>query len=223
MFILKKDIIPGTVVWAEKDIYYDQPDKKISGKRSMFLVTMINTDYFFGCPLTVNTSAKNQTVLSTKFYPVKKDSRVTECLYKIPYTNIANSKTFKVSDGTFKHFKRNLYKKIILGFADSPDEYNELFVNEFLKNNIPSIDDIIVYPSDDKVLKYYYIYDLDEETYSLLRLKKDGYNYSLNSNCIEFIPKSIRFFDYFTNHNMHRPSSDEIKVEGVQKRIGTLK
>ena len=227
MYILKKDITPGMVVWGKKTVYYDQPEKIIHGKSCMYVVTMVNEDYFFGCPLTTQSCMKNSTVLSSTIYPIRQDSRIRESLYKVYYDEITSSNTFKVSPRTFEHFKRNLYKRIILGQSDSPRMYNELFVEEYLREHVPAIDNILVYTAPDKQFKYYYLYDENETDYVGVRLnlhKENGqYNYSLYDQKLVNIPKSERFFDCYTNHTLSRDAVEEGLKEQppVQKTLGS--
>ena len=131
MYILKKDIVPGTVLWGKKKIYYDAPGLDVENKKCMYVVTMVNDDYFFGCPLTRKNSARFYTGLSSDKYPVQKNTRISECLYKLDYDDIVGPKHFSIEEKTFEHFKKNLYKKIAIGRADSPKEYNDLYVEEF--------------------------------------------------------------------------------------------
>lgn len=205
MYIVNKNVFAKSIVWANKNIYYDKPNDQIENKRSMFLITMVNEDYFFGCPLTVNDSNHNRTVLRKKHYPLKQDSKITECLYKLTYEDLISNKYFMITDGTFEHFTRSLYQRIIIDQMESPKEYNELFVNEYLKSHQPNINDVIVYPSNEKIFKYYYILDEDENNYQLLKLNKLGlWNYNID-NSDEYIivkPKSERFYDYYSKYNI---------------------
>ena len=210
MYLLKDDLCPGTVVWANRNIYYDKPDQVLYGKRAMYLITSLNTDYFFGCPLTTNHSKRNSTVLKRKFYPIKQDSKVNECLYKLEYNGIASSATFKVSKGTFENFKRNLYKRIVIGVADSPDEYNDIFVEEYLLDNKPAIGNIIVYPSDEKVFHYYYVCSNHGDNYTVIKLNEDSHNYSVVDNALMEIPKNIRFYDYYDTYSMDTYNRNKI-------------
>lgn len=210
MYLLKDDLCPGTVVWANRNIYYDRPDEALYGKRSMYLITSLNTEYFFGCPLTTNFSRKNSTVLRKKFYPLRQDSRVNECLYKLEYNDIASSVTFKVSRGTFENFKRNLYKRIAIGAIDSPDEYNDIFVKEYLMYNKPEIGNILVYPSEEKVFKYYYICSNRGDSYTVIKLNEDNRNYEVASSEMMEIPKAIRFYDYYDTYNMDTYNQNRI-------------
>ena len=224
MYILRKDIKPGVVIWGDRNIYYDDPTKILHGRKSMYVITMVNEDHFYGCPLTVNKSGKNCTILSTKHYPIKQDSRITECLYKLSYSDIVSDTKFTLTEGTFEHFKRSLYKRIILGSADSPKEYNEIYVNEYLKEHVPRVNDILVYPSEEKQFKFYYLYDQDDENYICVSLNqekdKDKYLYSIEKIELINIPKSIRFFDYFTKHSLNRDTVEEalgakVKVKSI--------
>ena len=227
MYLLRKDITPGMVVWGEKTVYYDQPEKIIKNRKCMYVVTSVNKDYFFGCPLTTQSCMKNSTILSSKIYPIKQDSRVRETLYKVYYDQIVSSQTFKVSPRTFEHFKRNLYKRIILGQSDSPRMYNEPFVEEYLRDHVPSIDNILVYTAPDKQFKYYYLYDENETDYIGVRLnlnkENHEYNYSLCGKELVHIPKSERFFDCYTSHNLSRDVVEEgLKKEPeIQKTLGS--
>lgn len=217
MYILKKDITPGMVVWGEKTVYYDQPEKIIKNRRCMYVVTSVNDNYFFGCPLTTQSCMKNSTILSTKHYPIKQDSRIRETLYKVYYDQIVSSQSFKVSERTFEHFKRNLYKRIILGESDSPRMYNEPFVEEYIRTHQPEIDNILVYTSPERKFKYYYLYDENITDYIGVRLnleKENGkFNYTVSDKELVTIPKSERFFDCYTSHTLSR---DEVE-EGLKK------
>lgn len=224
MFTLKKNLNPGTVIWAKRKIFYDRPGEIVDNRRSMYLVTMINHDYFLGCPLTTNASLRNSTVLKKSLYPIKWDSKINECLYKLTIDDIVSSTSFKITEGTFNHFKRDLYRRIIVGSADSPTEYNEMFVEEFLKDNQPRPNNVVVYPSEEKIFKYYYVYEEDENDYVLIKLnKEETHTYSLSDPNPVKIPKSIRFFDYFSTHNITRESVIEFVNNGAyQKKIGTI-
>lgn len=222
MFRLKKELIPGTVVWANRNIYYDEPDRPLYGKRSMYLITMVNSEYFFGCPLTTSSSTKNRTVLDKKYYPIKYNSRITECLYCLSYFDIVSPKTFQISEGTFEHFKRDLYKKIILGYADSPKEYNDVFIEEYLKDHQPTIGNILVYPTEEKVCKYYYICDMDQDTYSVLPLVNQKYIYSLVNDKKETIPKNIKFFDYFQNYKLEEKTEERLMILTKTRNLGSM-
>lgn len=227
MYTLKRDVVPGTVVWGERKIYYDQPNKPLYGKKSMYLVTMINDDYFFGCPLKTKIPGNGSTVICKKNYPIKQDSAVDECLYKLEYSDIVNPSSFRVSSGTFDHFKRNLYRKIVLGMSNSPKEYNDLFMEEYLKNHTPRVDDVIVYPGEEKTLKYFYICDEDNDNYTLLPLKKDKICdesiYTITDNKLTSMSKSILCYDFYREHSLSRLKVDNAlnKCE-YQKKIGTI-
>ena len=157
MYKLNKIVAPRSVIWAKKSIYYDKPELSNPDKTSMFLVTYVNEDYFFGCPLTMNPSPKNSTVLLKSHYPLKRDSRVNEYLYKLTGQDIIGDELFKVTRGTLEYFKRCLYQRIVLGNAESPEEYNDIFVEEYLKDYRPTVNNIVVYPSAEKVFRYYYV------------------------------------------------------------------
>lgn len=215
MYTLKKDLHPGTVVWANRKIYYDRPDQELFGKRAMYLITSLNTNYFFGCPLTTNTSKRNGTILRSRFYPIKHDSRVNECLYQLEYEDIIPTTSFAITENTFKNFKRNLYKKIVIGAADSPSEYNDVFVEEYLLDNKPPVDSILVYPSDEKVFYYYYVCSNHGDHYTAIRLNEKSYNYTVAGDDLIEIPKSIRFYDYFTTYNMS--SKEKQKIKTIEK------
>lgn len=212
MYMLKKDLCPGTVVWANRNIYYDKPDEFLCGKKAMYLITSLNTDHFFGCPLTINSSKRNGTILKSKFYPIKCDSRVNECLYYLKYEDIIGNTSFKVTENTFRNFKRNLYKKIVIGAADSPDEYNDIFVEEYLLDNKPSINSILVYPSDEKVFHYYYVCSNHGDNYTVIKLNEDSHNYSVAGNKLMEIPKDIRFYDYYDIYSMDESNKQKIKA-----------
>jgi len=214
MYSLVKDLAPKSVVWAHKNIYYDEPGLKIEDKKSMFLITMVNEEYFFGCPLTKNNSLKSGTVLHKSVYPIKYDSTINERLYKLCSDDIVGSERFKVSDGAFEHFTRRLYQRIAIGKIDSPEEYNELFVSEYLKNHYPVTGDIVVYPSCDKIFKYYYIYSEDRKQYHGLKLQREGYNnYHIASNYLSAISKDIRFYDYYKNHMIRREDITKVLLK----------
>lgn len=221
MYNLKRDLKEGTVVWAYKNVYYDMPDKLVLGKIQMFLITGINTDYFFGSPLAIYHQQRNSTVLKKESYPLKADSAVLEYIHKLSYWDIASDKTFQVTPQTLEHFKRNLYKKIALGQASGVKEYNEEFARSYLEQHQPMVDNIIVYSNKDKQFEYYYIYQEEETSYEVLRLNRNkrDYTYSLASDELEIIPKERRFFDYYTKHSMQRPSNKEINNK--VKKIGS--
>ena len=83
MLILSKDLHPGMVVWAYKAPYYDDPYKVKFNDKGMYLITKVNYDYFFGCPIVASNSPKNTTILHKSIYPLRYDSRINECIYKI--------------------------------------------------------------------------------------------------------------------------------------------
>lgn len=214
MYILKKDLNPGCVVWANRNVCYDASVTSLSSKRGMFVITNINKDYFLGCRITSNPLFMQQTILKKELYPIKHDSRILECLYKIPYDDIVSSKSFKISKGTFNHFKRGLYQRIVIDSIESPEEYNDEFVRSYLKMNIPKPNNIIVYPSSDKKFKYYYICEEDKDNYIVLSLDKTkDYNYSLDNSEISIMPKNIRFYDYFNNHPLERETVNKVLMK----------
>jgi len=226
MLILKKDIVPGMVVWGEKNVYYDQPDRSIEDKKCMYVVTMVNDDYFLGCSLTTQACKKNSTILSKKHYPIRNDSRVRETLYKVYYDQIVNSRSFKLDPNTFEYFKRNLYKRIMLGNADSPSEYNEAFVSEYVKEHVPSVDSIVMYTAPEKKYKYYYAYSENEADFICVPLNRENINenivYSVMSDEFVTIPKTVRYFDFFTNHTLSREEVEqEVQSVNKQKKIGS--
>lgn len=226
MYILKKDVVPGMVVWGEKTIYYDQPGKMIDGKHCMYVVTKVNEDHFLGCPLTTQTCRKNSTVLSSKNYPIKYDSRIRETIYKVYYDQIVSPSTFMLTERTFEHFKRNLYKRIMLGKCDSPSCYNEPFAEEYFMEHVPSIGDVLVYPSDNKQFKYYYTYGETEEDYLgvPLELNRDdgSFTYTIVSSELVNIPKSTRYFDIYSNHSLTREEVDAVvNCDKKQKTLGS--
>lgn len=221
MFQLKKELIPGTVIWANRNIYYDEPDRPLYGKSSMYLITMLNSDYFFGCPLSISNSTKNRTVLHKKYYPIKYNSKIKECIYRLSYEDIVSPKKFQISEGTFEHFKRKLYKKIILGYVDSPKEYNDIFIEEYLKEHQPAIGSILVYPTEEKVFKYYYICDMDQDTYSVLPLVNKKHIYSLISDKKETISKNIKFFDYFQNFKLEKSTKERLMTLTKTSNLGS--
>jgi len=225
MYILKKDITPGTVVWGEKTVYYDQPEKVLHNRKCMYVVTMVNDDYFLGCPLTTHVSKKYITVLESKYYPIKRDSKISECLYKVYYDQIVSPATFQVRPGTFEYFKRCLYKRIILDQAASPRMYNEPFVEEYLANHKPEVDNILVFPSREKVFKYYYLYDEDDNNYVCVRLNihqdTQPYSYSLSNQELVTIPKTERYFDCYTKHPLSRETVEEGLKKPNQKTLGS--
>lgn len=226
MYLLKKDIIPGMVVWGEKTIYYDQPDKIVDGRRCMYVVTKVNEDHFLGCSLTTQTCKKNSTVLSKKNYPIQHDSRIRETIYKVYYDQIVSPSTFMLTERTFEHFKRNLYKRIILGKCDSPSFYNEPFAEEYFREHIPAIGDVLVYPSDNKKFQYYYVYDKTEEDYLGVQLdlnRDDGsFTYTVIGDEIVNIPRSIRYFDIYSNHTLTKEEIDNvINSTKKQKSLGS--
>lgn len=223
MFVLKENLAPKQVIWAKKNIYYDRPDIELTNKTAMYLITMVNEDYFLGCPLTTSCSNRNLTILSSSNYPLKRDSRINNCLYKLETEDVLSIPLFEIDDKAFLHFQRELYKKIVLGCIYSPTEYNDLFVEELLKTYKPKPDSILVYPSEEKVFRYYYLYDESDEYYSLLNLTKEENNYYLASTNIVAVPKSIRFFDFYTNHNLTRDEIEQsLGAGGFQKKIGKL-
>lgn len=203
MYKLNKIVAPRSVIWAKKSIYYDKPELSNPDKTSMFLVTYVNEDYFFGCPLTMNPSPKNSTVLLKSHYPLKRDSRVNEYLYKLTGQDIVSDELFKITRGTFEYFKRCLYQRIALGHAESPEEYNDIFVEEYLKDYRPTVNNIVVYPSAEKVFRYYYVAGETEKDYLLLKLNKNSYNnFSLIHEQILPMSKSVRFYDYYTSDSL---------------------
>lgn len=220
---LREDLHLGTVVWACKSNYYVEPDNAYTKKAQMFLINKLNPDYFLGSPLSIRKGGEKSTVLNHNFYPLRSDSILIECLYRIPYEDIVNNKTFQITEGTLTHFRRNLYKRIILGEAYGLDEYNEMFVRDYLEDNKPSINDIVVYTTEEKNLQYYYICEEDENTYFGFWLnREDGYNrYTLASDEIEEVSKEKRFFDYYRDPFMK--GHNDIVGEGNKvKKIGSI-
>lgn len=209
MYIDYNDITPKSVVWANKSIYYDKPGMIFPETRSMFVITMINEDYFLGCPLTTNNTLRNRTVLKKDFYPIKKDSRISTTLYKINKDDILSNKKFELTDGTFEHFKRDLYQKIVLNHMESPKEYSDMFVSEYLKDHYPKVNDVVAYPTNDRVFKYYYVYDENDKNYIGLSLDKMAHNiYVPNTTNFTTISKDIRFYDYYDDSALTRDMVD---------------
>lgn len=214
MFKLNRELVPGMVVWAQRQPYYDAPEKLKQGAKSMYLITKVNSRYFFGCPLTTSPSPRNCTILRKGLYPISYTSRISECIYKIAKADIVNPKTFFVSPKTLEYFRRKMYERIILEHAEGPKEYNEIFVNDYLLDHIPRRDDIIVYPSKEKKFKYYYIYDVCENDYTLLKLNKADGKYSLCDTDKIIMPKSTRFFSYYRDSGIIRDDIECIIAQG---------
>ena len=223
MYITKKDINPGCVLWAKRSIYYDQPNKPVENKANMFFVIKAMDDNFLGCPLERNNCNKNYNILKSKFYPIKYDSKVVTNIYKIPYGDIQSPILFQVTEGTLQNIKRNLYKRIILGYSEGPKEYSDIFTKEFLSENVPCVDNIIVYPSSDKKYKYYYIYDDNEEYYSLIELKRHDIDYfSVIDNNEVLMPKDIPYFDFYSDHSFDRSEVDKALFGIKEKKLGSI-
>ena len=87
--------------------------------------------------------------------------------------------------------------------------------------------DIIVYPSEEKVFKFYYIYDDLEDSYKGVKLeqhKDDGiYSYTITDGKLIDLPKSIHFYDFFTNHPVKREAVEErVNEKGFLKKLGSI-
>lgn len=218
MYSINKNIFPGHVVWAYRNVYYDQPEKIVFNKVNMFLVLKTKDDYFYGCKVERNSEGCKSNVLKKKFYNLKYDSRVAPDIYKINFFDIASSESFKVTEGTLANIKRNIYKRIILGHNKGPIEYQEVFVKDYLKDNKPKVDNIVVYPSVEKEFKYYYIYEDNDEYYSLIKLKKENTNtYSVEDNNEVIMSKDIPYFDYYVNHSLLRDTVDR-SIFGIKEK-----
>lgn len=219
-----KDYIePGVVVWANRNIFYDQPDKIITDKINMFLVLKKDDNSFYGCKLDKNPVDGTSNVLRKKFYPLKYDSRVSADIYKIDFDSIANTCTFKVTEGTLSNIKRNIYKRIVLGYNQGPIEYQEEFVKDYIKEHRPETDNIIAYATNEKKYQYFYIYENEDEYYSLIKLKREGINYfSLESSNEVLMPKTIPYFDYYTSHNLTRDNVDKYLFGNKEKKLGNI-
>lgn len=205
MYVLTKDIIPGCVVWADKKVFYDRPGEKIEPKRTMFLITTVNEEFLLGCPLSKSQSTRNRTILFKEFYPIKYNSRVTEDLYLLARDDVYTGRHFVIKDTTFEHFKRSLYQRIAVDKMISPEEYSEIFVEDYLREHYPKKDSLVVYPSDDKMFKYYYIYNEDENNFFGIKLNRIGYdNYYVIDPKVETISKQIRFYDYYEKSPISR-------------------
>lgn len=203
MYIVNRTILARSVIWANKNVYYDKPNVQPKNRKSMFLVTMVNDDYFFGSPLTINDSIRNRTVLRKELYPIKQDSKITENLYKLTYNDIVNNKCFMITEGTFERFIRTLYQRIAIGQMDGPEEYNQTFASYYLKNHKPKVNDIIAYPSDEKKFKYYYVLDEDDDNYQLLKLNKiDLYNFIIDNSIVN-MSKNVMFYDYYSGYTIN--------------------
>lgn len=218
MFVLSKELIPGMVVWSYKAPYYDDPNKMKFNAKGMYLITKVNYDYFFGCPIVAGGSPKNSTMLHKSVYPLKYDSRVNECIYKIPNSDIISNHTFQLLPKTFEYFKRKMYERIALGYAEGITEYNDIFANDYLNDHIPKVGNVISYPSEEKKLRYYYIYDEDKSNYILISLDKEDYNYSLHDTKKIVMPKKTRFYTYYENAGMDHDKVDEIIMKEKQER-----
>ena len=223
MYVIKEDIAPGCVLWAKRSIYYDRPNQPIENKANMFFVIKAMDENFWGCPLEKNNCSKNYNILKSKFYPIKYDSKVVTNIYKIPYEDVQSPVLFKVTEGTLQNIKKNLYKRIILGYSEGPKEYNNVFTEEFLKENVPQVDNIIVYPAGYKSYKYYYIYDDNEEYYSLIELKKHDIDYfSVIDNDEVLMPKNIPYFDFYSKHSLTRGEVNKSLFGIKEKKLGSI-
>lgn len=219
---ISKYIGPGNVVWANRTIFYDQPGKIITDQVNMFLVLKKDNTSFYGCKIERNPNGGTNNVLRKKFYPLKYDSRAASDIYKIDYDSIVSPQTFKVTEGTLANIKRNIYKRIILGYNQGPIEYQQDFVKDYINENQPAVDNIIVYPSSTKEYNYYYIYDIDEEYYSVIKLyKKDINHFSVYNNCEIRIPRNIPYFDYYVNHSVKREDINNY-ICHVKTKIKTM-
>lgn len=220
---IEKYLEPGNVLWARRDIFYDQPERIVSDKVNMFLVLKKEDNSFLGCKIEKNPVGGNKNVLKKRFYPLKYDSRVASDIYKIDFDAIASSYTFRVSEGAFSNIKRNIYKRIVLGYNKGPKEYQEEFVKDYLEENKPQEDNIIVYPSIDKRYKYYYVYEDNEDYYSLIELKKHDFDYyTIMSNEEVLMPKNIPYFDFYKEHSLTRSDIDYVLFGIKEKKIGSI-
>ncbi len=228
MLILSKDLHPGMVVWAYKAPYYDAPYKVKFQDKGMYLIVKVNYDYFLGCPVVISNSPKNSTILHKSIYPLRSDSRVNECIYKISNNDIVSRKNFSVLPETLEYFKRKMYERIVLGYAEGKEEYNDIFINDYLSTHIPSKGNIITYPSKEKKLYRYYIYDENKRNYVLIELDKIEGDYFIHNTKKIVIPKKIKFFSYYENPNIdHNKLKEMLFVHGQEKQgydfpIGTV-
>lgn len=219
MLILSKDLHPGMVVWAYKAPYYDDPYKVKFNDKGMYLITKVNYDYFFGCPIVASNSPKNTTILHKSIYPLRYDSRINECIYKISNYDIVSRKSFSVLPETLEYFKRKMYERIVLGYVEGKEEYNDIFVNDYLSTHIPTKGNIISYPSKEKKLYRYYIYDEDKSNYILIELDKIDGDYFVHNTKKIVMPKHIRFFSYYENPNMdHNKIREIISITKQEKK-----
>ena len=216
----KGELCPGVVVWANTVGYYDCSDTFINKKRMYVIVKEMPKD-FLGCPITSNDSKFYNTHLSKDIYPLRLNSRVKECIYNTPKADICSSKTFKLEEKTFEYLKRTLYERITIGKGLGKCEYNEMFVNDYLKEYIPKVNDVIEYPMENMGYKYYYIYSMDEDNYELIELSKEDRIYSVIGDEPILMNKSVRFFACRRNHNLTREIVDE-SLKGTNVKIKKL-
>lgn len=216
------ELVPGTVVRAHSAEFYDCKNDGRLNKRRMYVIVKEMPKYILGCRITSNLSKKNATIIQKDKYPfLYVDSKIDECIYRIPKSDIDSLKTFRIEPGTMEYFRRRLYQRIVLGFADGINEYNDMFVYDYLEDHVPQTNNIIVYPSDELQYKYYYIYDTLDDDYELVELSKKslGVFCVTGSNTI-IKPKNIRFYTYYTDHNITR---DEVSKSLNNDVVKTLR
>jgi len=110
--LINDNVYPNNVVWAYRDVFYDEPDKIIAGHKNMFLILKTENDYFYGCKLEKHNGDGNRNVLKKEYYPIKYDSKVATNIYKISVNDVIGTFSFKVRPAKVEHIKRNIYKRI---------------------------------------------------------------------------------------------------------------
>ena len=204
----KSDLSFGTVVWARPSFYYDKDDSYIINKNRMYVIVKQMPEGFLSAPITSSVEP-HHAFLSKRKYPIKLDSEIKECLYCVAMSDIVSPNVFKVEASTMNYFRRRMYEKIVLGYAEGREEYNNLFVKDYLLDHKPKVDNIIVYPkTNSKGYNYYYIYDMDEDSYCLIELDRIQKDYYIKNETPIFKDKNIRFYTYYNNHSLKRTTVD---------------
>lgn len=190
----------GTIVLAQRVPYYDAPWLVQREQISTYVVTKDADNYFLGCPLTkIDSCPKNDTVLTTAQYPfLKHDSRIKECIYKVNKDTITSEKIFQLSPASYHHFRRKLYERIVLNHVEGPQQYYDEFADEYMKDFMPKVHNIIVYPANFKSFESFYIYNMDDENYQLAAADKISFNhYIVDFDKILIKSKHDRYFNYY--------------------------
>ncbi len=208
MLVLKKDIIPGMVVWAKKVPFYDDPSLVKDSDSSLYAVVYRNDEALLACPL-VNQYAKCDAVtyLSPSEYPLRYTSKIKELIYKVPNETVIGNHNFALAQNKYEYFIRRLYQKILSNRAEGVTEYNNLFTDYYFDTHRPSIDSIIVYPraNENGRFRKYYVVDEDDSSYKLKEIigsKNDGYTF-LDAPIVD-MPKDRKYYSVYMDSKVHK-------------------